>query len=225
MMAHILSSQTVRTFCWGLRCAMLGIVVSGCEKESGPTKVSGQVVEFYTGKPVPYGQVQLGVSTPTGQINIMGMGSGGPNATGDPQLADAQGRFTFTFQAKRNSNYSLLGRLDPYYYGNIYVPIDGGQANNDVRVRVRAFAWVRYVIVNELPKPPKSVHTLYITGHGSGLGISLYQPRDTVIIERVTGGTDTRTTWIVTDWQGKSTRYDKTTLVPPLDTLDVRIPF
>jgi hypothetical protein len=203
---------------------MLGIVVSGCEKESGPTKVSGQVVEFYTGKPVPYGQVQLGASNPNGQINIIA-GSGGPNAKGDPHLADAQGRFTFTFEAKRNINYSLLARLDPYYYGNIQVPIDGGRANNDVRVPVSAFAWVRYVIVNELPKPPNSVHTLYITGHGSGLGISIYQPRDTVIIERVTGGTDTRTTWNITDRQGKSTRYDKNTLVPPLDTLDVRIPF
>jgi hypothetical protein len=57
------------------------------------------------------------------------------------------------------------------------------------------------------------------------LGISLYQPRDTVIIERVTGGTNTRTYWDVTDWQGQRTRYDKNTLVPPLDTLDVRIPF
>lgn len=202
---------------------MLGIVASGCEKESGPTKVSGQVVEFYTGKPVPYGKVQLVASNPNGQINIAG--SGGSSAKGDPHLADAQGRFTFTFEAKRNINYWLLARLDPYYYGNIEVTIDGGRANNDVRVPVSAFAWVRYVVVNELPKPPNSVHTLYVTGHGSGLGISIYQPRDTVIVERVTGGTDTRTTWIVTDRQGKSTRYDKNTLVPPLDTLDVRIPF
>jgi hypothetical protein len=223
MIAQILSSQTVRTFCWGLGCALLGIVASGCDKESGPTKVSGQVVERYTGKPVPYGQVQLMASNPNGRINIMG--GGGPNATGDPHVADAQGRFTFTFEAKRNINYGLRGGLDPYYYGYTEVSVDGGRANNGVRVPVYAFAWVRYVVVNELPKPPNSVHTLYITGHGSGLGISLYQPRDTVFIERVTGGTNTSTTWMVTDRQGKSTRYNKNTLVPPLDTLDVRIPF
>ncbi|OGX83340.1 hypothetical protein BEN47_03335 [Hymenobacter lapidarius] len=223
MIAHILSSQTVRTFCWGLRCAMLGIVVSGCEKESGPTKVSGQVVEFYTGKPVPYGKVQLLASNPNGRINIVN--GGGLNAKGDPHLADAQGRFTFTFEAQRNINYGLRGRLDPYYFGNTEVSIDGGRANNDLRVPVFAFAWVRYVIVNELPKPPNSVHSLYITGHGSGLGINIYQPRDTVIIERVIGGTNTRTTWFVRDRQGKSTQYDKNTLVPPLDTLDVRITF
>jgi hypothetical protein len=198
-------------------------VVSGCDKESGPTKVSGQVVEFYTGKPVPYGRVQLLASNPNGPINIAG--GGGANATGDPHVADAQGRFTFTFEAQRKVNYELLARLDPYYYGQIKVSIAGGRANHEVRVPVSAVAWVRYVIVNELPKPPNSVHTLYITGHGSGLGISLYQPRDTVIIERVTGGTNTRTYWDVTDWQGQRTRYDKNTLVPPLDTLDVRIPF
>ena len=223
-MAHLLSSQTVRTFGWGLGCALLGIAVSGCDKESGPTKVSGQVVERYTGKPVPHGQVQLMASNPNGRpINIMG--GGGPNATGDPHVADAQGRFTFTFEAKRKSNYGLRGGLDPYYYGYTEVSIDGGRANNELRVLVYAVAWVRYVVVNELPKPSKTVHTLYITGHESGLGISLYQPRDTVIIKRVTGGTTTSTTWVVTDWQGQRTRYDKNTLVPPLDTLDVRIPF
>ena len=137
---------------------MLGIGVSGCEKESGPTKVSGQVVEFYTGKPVPYGQVQLVASNPNGRINLTG--SGGPNAQGDPHVADAQGRFAFTFAAKRNVNYGLNARLAPYHYGNTEVTIDGGRANNGLRVPVRAFAWVRYVVVNELPKPPNSVHTL-----------------------------------------------------------------
>lgn len=88
-----------------------------------------------------------------------------------------------------------------------------------------AFAWVRYLIVDELPKPPNSIHSLYISGHGSGLAIDIYNPRDTVIIERVASAYAYKTIWIIRDKQGKGTRYDKDTLVPPLDTLTIRIPF
>lgn len=225
MIAQILFSRTVRALRWVLGCATLVIVVSGCEKESGPTKVSGQVIEVSTGRPVPNAQVQLRASSPNGRINIAG--GGGPNAQGAPHTADAQGNFAFTFEAKKNINYSLLAFRAPYYWGipGREVDIEGGRANNDVRIPVSAFAWVRYLIVNELPKPPNSIYDLYITGHASGLGISIYQPRDTVIIERVASAYTYKIIWRIRDNQGKETRYDKDILVPPLDTLTLRIPF
>ena len=207
-------------------CGVAGAVwlLSGCQKESGPTQVAGQVVESYSGQPVPNAQVQLTKYSGGGLGSIGGAGGGGFSAQGAPYLTDAQGRFAFTFNAEAAGSYSLRASRLPYYQNAPpELTLSNGRANNDLRVPVYASAWARYVLVDELPKRPGSTYSVYVGGYGPGF--RLYHPRDTAIVYPVSANYAYRVIWIVTDEHGQDTRYEKAVLIPPLDTVTVRLPF
>ena len=86
-------------FGWVLSAAACATLTE-CQKESGPTRVSGQVMEMSTGQPVPNAQVYLTKYSGGGSGSIVGAGGGGYSAQGVPYLADSQGRFAFTFNAE-----------------------------------------------------------------------------------------------------------------------------
>ncbi len=208
---------------WSLFGAVL-LALNGCQKESGPTAVVGQVVEFSTGQPVPNAQVRLTKYGGGSSGSIGGAGSGGFSAQGAPYLADAQGHFEFTFNAESHGSYALRASKGPYYQeaSDREVILSNGRPNRDLHVPVYASAWARYVLVNELPK--KSLpYSVYVGGYGQGF--RLYHPRDTTIVYPVASGFAYKVIWIVTDAQGQDTNYEKDVLVPPLDTLTVRLPF
>ena len=72
---------------------ILALALGACHRDEGPTTASGQVVDRFTGQPVPNATVQVaGLAS--------GQGLGGTNF-GNSFPADAQGRFSLSFGAKR----------------------------------------------------------------------------------------------------------------------------
>lgn len=206
---------------WLFYCTAVA-ALCGCEKSSGPTQVSGHVVEYSTGQPVPYAEVQLLVShAQSGGFNIIS-GSSGPDAVGAPHVADANGAFVFSFDAKEAHHYFLCASGAPNYLNALgrETNIEGGRANKDQRVPVYARAWVRVQLVDE---PPKS--DVYISVQGfENDGISLHHPRDTVFVRWTLAGFKPSIAWFINE-QGKERQSYVQIQPTPLDTVTVRIPF
>ncbi|AWM31487.1 hypothetical protein [Hymenobacter nivis] len=207
-----------RTYCQLLALAALGGCALGPDKSQGPTTAAGQVVEMSTSKPLPNAQVQVWVF----RGGSVGGSGGGFAALGAPHPADAQGRFAFGFDAEEGGSYRLRAFRDPGYLTNwgYDVGVSNGQENNDLRVPVQAPAWLRFVIVDEIPK-----NRIWLNVGGYGQGFTLPYPRDMVIIRPMASDIASKVIWTITDEKGKDTQYSKDILVPPLDTLTVRIPF
>ncbi len=71
---------------------LLALSLGSCHSYEGPTMASGQVVDRFTGQPVPNATVQVaGLAS--------GQGLSGTNF-GTSFPADAQGRFSLNFEAK-----------------------------------------------------------------------------------------------------------------------------
>ena len=72
---------------------LLALALGACHRDEGPTTATGQVVDRFTGQPIPNATVQVaGLAS--------GQGLGGTNF-GNSFPADAQGRFSLSFGAKR----------------------------------------------------------------------------------------------------------------------------
>ncbi len=72
---------------------ILALTLGSCHRDEGPTTASGQVVDRFTGQPILNAAVQ-----------VAGLASGqGLSGTslGNSFPADAQGRFSLNFEAKR----------------------------------------------------------------------------------------------------------------------------
>lgn len=200
----------------GVVCATL----VGCQKESGPTRVSGQVTEMSTGQPVPNAQVHL-TKFSGGSGGIIGTGGGGYSAQGTPYVADGQGRFAFTFNAESHGLYGLRAE-GTYYLNGPNVSLHNGQVNEDVRVKVYAATWLRFQLVDELPKG--DTRGLYITGYDDQ-GVRLNNPHDTILVRQGVIGFINPLYWSVIDSKGVETSSRQNVNPRPLDTLTVRIPF
>ena len=225
MFRTIFFLRSARVSGWGL-CGAAWVVwlLTGCQKESGPTQVAGQVVEFYSGQPVPNAQVQLTKYSGAGLGSLGGAGGGGFSAQGTPYVTDAQGRFAFTFNAESAESYSLWASRLPYYQqAPPELTLRKGRANNNWRVPVYASAWARYVLVDELPKRAGSTYSVYVGGESPTF--RLYHPRDTTLVRLVSANHAFLVIWLVTDEHGQDTRYEQSVLIPPLDTVTVRLPF
>jgi len=136
---------------WMPGLAGLALLLAGCEKDtSGPTRVSGQVVEANS---------RQAVARPP-QVQVWGLtrGSGGSyTPVGDPQPTDGQGNFSFSFPADAGRSYVLraTGGLGYYTDWGLAPALQGGQKNAGVQVPVYAPAWVRVDLVDEPPPQPR----------------------------------------------------------------------
>ena len=189
------------------------LLLGSCAKDSGSTLVEGQVVDSQSGQPV--GDVTV-------QVERAGQG-GGFTATGPSYPTDAQGRFSFRFEAQAQPTYIVRASSPLGYFTDwIKAPeLKAGRKNQNLRVPVLAPAWVRLQLVDE---PPKSRVTIAITGY-EGSGTQLNFPRDTTFIRPVFAGLTKEIYWLIRDENGKPTEASQKINPSALDTVTVRIPF
>ena len=197
---------------WLLLLSSLALVGACTDPTTGTTTVSGQVVEAQSRKPVGGGTVQVW------QVH-----NGGYRAIGSAYDCDAQGRFSFDFDAESKRGYLLKAQAPPGYFTDWDVAPDltAGRKNTDVIVPMLAPAWLRFVLVDE---PPKSRVSIFITGY-SGNGDRLDYPRDTILIRPALANFPRKAIWVITDEKGIDTRYEQAMNLASLDTVTVRIPF
>lgn len=191
--------------------ALLGACSSN-DPTTGTTKVKGQVVESQSRKPVGNGTVQ---------VWLAGKG-GGYGAVGQAYACNAQGRFSFDFDAESKNGYLLKAEAPPGYITDWAVApeLTAGRNNKDVIVPVLAPAWVRFTLVDE---PPKSQVIIHIQGY-EGSGETLRYPQDTILIRPLLADFKTGLLWSVND--NGSEKASNTYVQPSaLDTVTVRIAF
>lgn len=190
-------------------------LLAGCQKDptTGTTEVSGQIVESLSKQPVGGGTVQVYHSS-TG---------GGYVPVGSPYPADAQGRFSFHFEADSKTGYVLLAQAPPGYFTPFYAAPDltAGRQNQNLVVPMLAPAWVKLQLVDV---PPKSRVYIHASGY-EGPGDQLYYPRDTTLVRPVLAGFSGKIIWVITNEQGIDTQYSQAVQVGALDTVKVYIPF
>jgi len=124
----------------------LGLVVfTDCTKSSGPSSVSGQVVDNTTGKGVPYAQVFV-VGASTGTIGALG------NQQNGSATADANGNYSINFDASGGNYYSVTAQ-SPFYFQSQAISDVGINAgkNSNVKIPLVPEGWVRINLVNVPP--------------------------------------------------------------------------
>lgn len=207
--------KTALPFVATLLLAMSSLL-GGCntnDPTTGATLVEGQVVEIRGRQPVAGALVQ---------VYQAGRG-GGYGAVGSPCPADAQGRFSFHFDATTKSGYLLKASAPPGYLTDwgLAPNLTAGRKNTGLLIPMYAPAWVRLQLVDE---PPKSRVLMFIAGY-EGSGDRLYYPRDTTLIRPLLAGFPGKIIWVITNQQGIDTQFEQAINPAPLDTLTVRIPF
>ena len=190
-------------------------LLAGCtptNPTTGTTQVAGQVVERQSRKPVGNGTVQVYLSS----------SAGGYRPVGDPQACDAQGRFAFDFDAESKSGYLLKAQAPPGYITDwAEAPeLTAGRKNQNIVVPVLAPAWVRLVLVDELPKSRVSIH---VQGY-EGSGQTFVEPQNIVLFRPVIAGLKARIYWFITE-NGQDRTVFQEIQPAPLDTVTVRIAF
>ncbi len=191
-------------------------LLAGCENTdptTGTTQVTGQVVQRQSRQPVGGGTVQVQLAS----------SAGGYRPVGDPQPCDAQGRFSFDFDAQSKSGYLLKAEAPPGYLTDwAEAPeLTAGRQNKDVLVPVLAPAWVRLVLVDESPRNKISI---YLSGY-EGNGDRLNYPNGPTLIRPAIAGLTNKIVWSITNERGSNAQYEQDIKLAALDTVTVRIPF
>lgn len=199
----------------GLLCLVVCLLLAACmgdDPTTGTTKVEGQVVQRQTRQPVGGGTVQVYLAGKAGNY--------GP--VGDPQPCDAQGRFSFAFDAARKRGYLLLAQASPGCTTDwAEAPeLTAGRDNKSVVSPVLSPAWVRLVPVDG---PPKS-RVLMTTAGYSDSGDQLRHPKDTALIRPILADFRQNMAWFIND-QGKDSQSYQEIQPAALGTVTVRIPF
>ena len=198
-----------------LRLVVIGPLLSGCtntDPTTGSTLVEGQVVEMQSLQPVAGAGVQ-----------VYQAGRGGGYATvGIPYTADAQGRFSFHFEATSPSSYLVRASAPPSYTTDwgLAPSLTAGRKNTGLVIPMYAPAWVRLQLVDE---PPKSRVSMFISGY-EGSGDRLNYPHDTTLIRPSLAGFPKKIIWVITR-QGIDTQYEQDVRPNALDTVTVHISF
>lgn len=193
------------------------LALDSCKSQdptTGTTTVSGQVVVYQTTKGVANAQVQV----------YHASSSGGYVPVGQPYAADAQGRFTFSFEADYKTGYLVLATAPPGYLTDwaLAPALTAGHGNENVLIPTYAPAFVRLQLVDE---PPKNRVTITITGY-SGSGETLRYPHDTTLVRGILSNFNTGIGWWITDQNtGKEIHSSQFIQPSALDTVTVRIPF
>jgi hypothetical protein len=191
------------------------LLLSACSSTdpiSGPTLVEGQVVDNVNHRPVPGSVVQIYKAGRTGSY--------GP--VGDPQPTDANGRFSFHFEANAEAVYRVRAGAPLGYFSEFTSSLTAGRRNTGLLIAMYSPAWVRLQFVDE---PPKSRVMIKTQGYDS-TGDRLYDPRDTVLIRPTVAGFPLNILCVITENSvERRTNLDIQPNPAPLDTVTVRIPF
>lgn len=186
---------------------------TGKDPTTGATLVAGQVVESQTLKSVGGSTVQL----------YHASSGGGYVPVGNGYAADAQGHFSFSFDANSKTGYLVRASAPPGYTTDWAAApyLTAGRNNEGLIIPMLAPAWVRLQLVDE---PPKNRILMHISGY-DGPGDRLNYPRDTTLIRPCQAGFSTKIIWVITNEQGTDKQYSQDVKLAALDTVTVRIPF
>lgn len=159
---------------------------------------------------------------PSATVQLYHKQNGGYQTVGNRIPADAQGHFSFSFEATSTTGYFLTAIAAPgYFTPEQNAPyLIAGRANKNVVIAVLAPAWVRLQLVDE---PPKSQVVITTNGY-EGAGHTFYYPRDTVVTRPLISNFKYAITWWIDD-QGHSSTNSIYVQANALDTATIRIPF
>ena len=195
---------------------LLALSLGSCHSYEGPTTASGQVVDRFTGQFVPNATVQVaGLAS--------GQGLGGTNF-GNSVEADAQGRFSLSFEAKKPVNYTLFASTPSGYasdYGDSPILKNGGK-NDNLLVKTAAPAWVK---INCVDDPPASRVGLYTGGYNGSGDNQMIGPGNFSFVRPIGSNSPGEIYSELTDDKGKAIISKKPVNVANFDTVTVTIHF
>lgn len=194
--------------------AGLVLSISSCEKFSGPTEVSGIVVDRHTSQPVAGAYVvAVGASS-----SLAGGGSTSPGTT-----ADAQGRFAFSFEASAKSQYQVGTSTGSGYTNQGNGPLlKAGTKNDNLVVNADAPAWVR---INCVDDPPYGKVGLFINGYLNGGENTIIGPGNSSLVRPEFSYTADSIYWEINSGQGKTVKGRLPYKTTAFDTAMVTIHF
>ncbi|GAA3922648.1 hypothetical protein GCM10022406_05990 [Hymenobacter algoricola] len=195
---------------------------SGCRKEDGPTLAEGQVLEMTTNQPVPYASVALYSQAGSGLHS--GYGQAGKEIT-----ADADGRFSFSFESDKGASYILKAssaKGHHSHWGEEPV-LTNGKKNLNLRIPMAAPAWVKIRVAASTGPVP---HSILVWGPWHDLGyISTLDLRPTdytnVSYHVIDSTLPTKSVQWEVNFGGQLTRYQQVFSVQPFDTAEVVVKY
>ena len=110
----------------------------------GNTRVKGQVVDKFSGEPIPDAWVEL-LAGADGSWYAPGIIDSFPT--------DHEGKFDFTFNAERKVNYSVRGSYYELYenYVDLEVDLKDGWSNKNLELELHPWGWVKVNFINVPP--------------------------------------------------------------------------
>lgn len=154
--------------------AVLTLLVTSCSlfSEEGRTVIEGQVVDSHTEQAVGPAEVRLHASSGS---------SSAYSPVDEWRATDAQGHFSFSFDADGDQRYILMASSPRGASAYATSPtIKGGRKNKGVRVPVQAPAWVR-LHLRDLP--PRSDAANISVGGALDKSFTIAPPLDTVLVQ------------------------------------------
>lgn len=192
----------------------LFLLLAACKKDpdSGPSSAQGAVVDATTQQPVPFARVAL-ARRPSGIVSSVGYS----------QLqnvqADAQGRYSLSFEASEDYEYALFGIAPRYLESVTPTFLERGKKNN-VNVPIQPEGYVRLHIKNITPfdQGDEFVFTNDSYPQPRFIGAAI----ETTLVVTTNGNLENQLTWIVTK-NFIQQAYSQTIYTPAHDTTDFQI--
>jgi hypothetical protein len=196
-------------------------LVSSCQKNEGLTLAEGQVIEMRTNKPVPFAWIEVNAQRGSG------LQVGGYSPAPDPHQADAQGRFSFSFNAESGTTY-ILKAYSEAGHGSHWGEepyLEKGRKNRDLRIPVAAPAWVKVRVEQKSTGQPDQIEIWgpwYDQGYISNIDL---RPKDYHhisyhVLDSTMPTDNAVVTWEV-NYGGQRTRFREAFSVQPFDTAEV----
>jgi len=185
---------------------------TACTKSSGPSSVSGQVVDNTTGKGVPYAQVYV-VGASSGTIGALG------NQQSGTATADANGNYSINFDASSGNYYSVTAQSQFYFQSQAIsdVSINAGK-NSNIKIPMVPEGFVRFKLVNTTSD---TIYEFAMHDFNNDPVFSrLY--KDTSFVVYGFGNTSTRFSYAIYNGFNYQTYYD-TVYLKALDTVTFTI--
>ncbi len=195
---------------------LLALALGACHRDEGPTTATGQVVDRFTGQPIPNATVQVaGLAS--------GQGLGG-TTLGNSFPADAQGRFSLSFEAKQPVNYALFASTPSGYasdYGDSPI-LKNGRKNDNLLIKTAAPAWVRINCVDDPPLAKIGLNTWGYNGSGDNQNVG---PGNYSFVRPTLSNLAQNFIWEVRDAQANLIKGTQPYTVANFDTVTVTIHF
>lgn len=173
--------------------SLIILILFSCSKDGGNIKAEGTVVDKTTGNPVPEAMVYL---RQIGRNLSLAGGMGG--STIASQKADANGKFSFVFDANYKDNIYEVQAVKENYYDDsnneASVPSSGA---TDLKVPLQPYAYLKIHVINANPKDQFDYISVNNSFSGGGGGPFVGKTIDSFAIGNVMGNRINTIVWFV----------------------------